>query len=89
MGAPEGNTNAASGKRWKMAIEAALEKRGPDKWAALTELAGKMLDKAAEGDMSAIRELGDRIEGKPAQQTILTGMDDGPIQLERTIKLVG
>lgn len=88
-GAPQGNTNAADGKRWKLAIEAALEKRGQEKWAALTDLAATLLNKAAEGDMGALRELGDRIDGKPAQQMVMTGKDDGPIQIERTVKLVG
>ena len=35
--------------------------------------------KALEGDMAAMKELFDRLDGKPAQQVALTGADDGPI----------
>jgi len=49
--------------------------------AALDELAGKLLDKAGEGDMTALKELGDRLDGKPAQ-TIGGDPDQPPVKLE-------
>lgn len=68
MGAPIGNRNAANAKVWKAAIERALEHRGAgDRLVALNELAAKLLDKAAEGDLPALKELGDRLDGRPAQ----------------------
>jgi len=67
-GAPEGNNNAAKGRRWAIAIEKALELRSKsDQQKALVELAGKLLDKCAEGDLQALKELGDRLDGKPSQ----------------------
>lgn len=68
MGAPIGNTNAAKGKVWKAAIERALDKRGKSRADALADLAGKLLDKAEEGDIAALRELADRMDGKAVQQ---------------------
>jgi ribosomal protein L17 len=48
--------------------------------AKLKRLADALLTKAQEGDIHAIREVADRIDGKVAQQ--LTGADEGPIQVE-------
>lgn len=68
MGAPVGNQNAAKGKRWHDAINRALEKRSRVAGIqALDELAEKLLALADQGDLGALKELGDRIEGKPAQ----------------------
>lgn len=67
-GAPVGNQNAAKGNRWATAIESALRERSRGKQVeALQELAGVLLDKAAEGDLTALKELGDRLDGKPKQ----------------------
>jgi hypothetical protein len=82
MGAPVGNQNAAKAKMWRAAIERALEARGAgDRLAALNALAAKLLDKAEEGDMSALKELGDRLDGKSVQP--IAGSDGDPaVQLE-------
>lgn len=78
MAAAPGNQYAAKSKQWQMAIERALEVRGAsDRRAALDELAAKLLDKCAEGDMTALKELGDRLDGKPAQAIV--GGDGGPL----------
>lgn len=67
-GAPLGNTNAKKTKHWAAAIERALDKRGGgDRVAALNDLAEKLLVKCDEMDMAALKELGDRLDGKPAQ----------------------
>jgi hypothetical protein len=43
-------------------------------------LAETLIDKCHEGDIQALREFGDRIEGKPAQ--IVTGDPEGaPVQI--------
>lgn len=88
MPAPIGNTNAQKGRMWNSAIKSALEERSKgDQMAALRELAGVLLDNCAEGDMQALKELGDRLDGKAAQALALTGADGGPIveRIERVI----
>ena len=68
MGAPVGNQNAAKAKVWHAAIMRALDKRGAgDRVKALDELAGKLLDLVGTGDLAALKEFGDRLDGKPAQ----------------------
>ena len=65
MGAPVGNKNAANAKVWRAAIERALDARGAgDRRVALNTLAAKLLDKCEEGDLGALKELGDRLDGK-------------------------
>ena len=79
-GAPLGNQNAAKAKMWTAAITRALDKRtrkeGKD---ALDMLAENLLQKCDEFDLGALKELGDRIEGKPAQALIHQGDEDNPI----------
>lgn len=78
MGAPVGNQNAAKAKVWQQAIVRALEHRSRLRQRqALDELAGVLLDRAAEGDMAALKELGDRLDGKPAQA--ITGAEGGAL----------
>lgn len=79
MAAPLGNQNAAVDKRqWRRAIERALGQRSlVAQRDALDDLAEKLLVKCEEGDMSAIRELGDRLDGKPAQT--ISGDPDAPL----------
>lgn len=67
MAAPKGNKNAAKAKVWTAAIERALDKRGTSRIKALDALAEKLLVLADSGDLAALKELGDRLEGKPAQ----------------------
>jgi len=83
MAAPKGNQFAVKDKRWQQAIDRALAKRCKgDGIQALDDLAEKLLTKCDEGDMGALRELGDRIEGKPAQTIEASGPNGGPIQMQ-------
>lgn len=80
-GAPLGNKNAAKAKIWHAAILRALDKRGAgDRVKALDELAGKLLDAVATGDLQALKEFGDRLDGKPAQ-TIVGDSDADPVNV--------
>ena len=76
MAAAKGNQYAAHSKRWLMAIERALEKRSRiEQVEALDELAEQLLQQCAKGDLSALRELGDRLDGKP-HQTVEAKIDN-------------
>lgn len=58
-----GNQNAAKGKIWRSVIAKRLAER-----AALEKIADMLIDKALDGDMAAIKEVGDRTDGKAVQQ---------------------
>ena len=89
MAAPIGNNNAVNGKRWNDAINRALEMRCKgDGIKALTELAEKLLTNAERGDMQALKEIGDRIDGRPAQSMTLSGDGDKPIVSKMIVELV-
>lgn len=67
-GAPLGNNNGGKGKPWTAAIERALKQRTlVARKEALDELAEKLLSACDDKDMTALKELGDRLEGKPKQ----------------------
>ena len=74
-GAPFGNKNGAGKREWSDAIRRAVARRGKGKEGGLNKLADKLLDKVEEGDMAAIREFGDRFEGKVPQAIEGTGED--------------
>lgn len=63
-GAPLGNDYATKSKPWIRALEKAIV-QDPNK---LRNIALKVLDMAEQGDMAAIREIGDRLDGKAVQQ---------------------
>jgi hypothetical protein len=93
LGAPLGNQNAAKAKVWRAAIERALERLAdpsinPDYPIARSPRA-KGLDMMAEQfvrncladstTVPSLRDLGDRIDGKPVQATEISGPDGGDI----------
>ncbi len=92
MGAPTGNRNAAKAKVWHAAILRALEAREAsrtDGKKELDALAEKLLQLVSAGDLAALKEFGDRLDGKPAQMLIHNGDEDGgPVQVEGRIKLI-
>lgn len=88
MAAPVGNQNAAKAKVWAAAIARALDRRKPadERIKVIDELADKLIDSCLMGDLAALKELGDRLDGKPAQT--IGGDPDAPLyihQVERTI----
>jgi hypothetical protein len=91
MGAPAGNQNAAKAKVWNAAIKRALERRSASRTDGIKEidaLAEKLLDLVAAGDLPALKEFGDRMDGKPAQALIGGDDDDPAIKVIQRIELV-
>lgn len=76
-GPPIGNQNASKGKRWQEAIDKAC-KQFADKelkvkaGQALDRIAHKVVQAALEGDWWAVTEIGNRLDGKPAQSIDFT-----------------
>jgi hypothetical protein len=54
----------------------------------LRQIAEALIDKAASGDVSAIKELGDRIDGKSVATTELTGVDGSNLPISIGINFV-
>ena len=73
VGAPFGNTNSNKNNRiWantirKLAIQ--------EDYKRIHVIAEKLFEKAAEGDLGAMKEVGDRLDGKAIATQELTGAD--------------
>ena len=81
-GGQPGNKNGQKNKIWSDAIRRELA--GTRNQKKLNDLAKRLVDKAlTEGDMQAFKEIGDRLEGKPAQMIEGTG-EGGKIVIQLT-----
>jgi len=83
MAAPIKAVGPKSDKLWRQAIMLAVNRVSQDgKTKHLDILAHRLVKSAAEGDVSALREIGDRLDGKPAQ-SVAIGQDPerGPLQV--------
>lgn len=73
-----GNPDGLAPKKiWIAALNRAIAQ---DDGKKLRSAAEKLLALAADGDVAALKELGDRLDGKPAQA--ITGVDGGPLTIE-------
>ena len=86
-GAQLGNNNAGKGRDWADAVRKVLAEVDPkDKRKRLIKIASKLVELAEEGDMQAIKEIGDRLDGKAAQSVQVDGELAVEItKIERTI----
>jgi hypothetical protein len=68
MAAAKGNQYAAKSRVWTAAINKALERRSRvSGMQEIERLADKLLELADQGELQALKELGDRLEGKSMQ----------------------
>ena len=93
-GGQEGNNNAGKNKAWKTALNKVLRDYNQGKgskvenyW-ALQKIGEKLVDLALEGDMQAIKEIGDRVDGRPAQTTEIVGDSDLPLVTKVVMEVV-
>lgn len=69
MGAPLGNDNNRKHQYWSDALRKYITQNPND----LMEAAQALFTKAKDGDVNAMKEIGDRLEGKPKQQVEMSG----------------
>lgn len=82
MGAPLGNQNAKEGRIWRDTLRRALL---AEDGKHLRRIADALVAKASEGDVPAIKEIGDRIDGKVAQPV---GLGQDPDAEPLTVQVV-
>lgn len=74
---------------WHSAIVRALAKRAKgDQVKALDDLAEKFITAVEGGDIQAFKELGDRLDGKPAQSIDLEASGKGGAPLFPSVSVV-
>ncbi len=78
MARPVGSTND---KSWRAALARAVNRRvnGKGSPKKLDMIADKCADEAMNGESWAVREVGDRLDGKPAQAIAIKGDPDSPV----------
>jgi hypothetical protein len=70
----ENHGNRAKGKRWQSVIARRLEALQ-----AMEKVADALITEAITGNIAAIKEIGDRIDGKSVQGVDIGLQDDNPI----------
>ena len=84
MAGTEGNTNSSIDNRlWANTIRRAVVQGDAER---LRRIAEALLVKAEDGDMTAIKELGDRLDGKPNQTVEQKTEHSGTIEIAKRPK---
>ena len=84
-GGQPGNNNGGKAQKWREALHYAIAQDDSRK---LKAAAMKLLDMAVEGEEWAIKELGDRLDGKPGQAVQVSGDNENPLVSELLLRLV-
>lgn len=82
MAAPKAPKNRWSDKAWRDAIRVAVMRNAEDGGKKLAKLADALVTAGLAGDVPALREIGDRLDGKVPQA--VTGEGGGPVALAIT-----
>jgi hypothetical protein len=77
-GAPTGNQNGKKGKLFYDALRIALVQEDRK---SLRKITDKLVKAAEEGDAWAVKEIMDRMDGKPVNTTELSGAEGTPFKL--------
>lgn len=75
-------------KAWRDAIRMAVLRKAEDGGKKLDKLADALVASGLSGDVSALREIGDRLDGKVPQALVGGGADDPAIQVVQRVELV-
>lgn len=84
-GRPPGSQNKDKPFRDALRLVIADAEDNPRK---LRRIAEKLFDQAAGGDVQAIKEVADRLDGKVAQAIVGGDEDDNPVRVIKTIEIV-
>jgi len=76
---------ATSDKFWSDAVRLAVYREAADDEGQMRKriniIADKLCRMAMEGDMAAVKEIGERLDGKAAQQQIHSGDPENPVEM--------
>lgn len=89
-GAPVRNLNAGYGRAWHDAIRKEVLRiirtsETGEVYRKLDKLAEVVVSRALDGDMDAVKEIGNRLDGKPVQPVVVPE-GSGPLQLVVNIR---
>lgn len=84
--AARGRPTGSGDKIWRDAVRLAALRKTAGDVRALDRLADKLIDLALEGDVAALKEIGDRLDGKAAQQLVHSGDANDPVHVVTRIE---
>lgn len=87
MPAPYHNNGGKKEKYWRDALMVAIKRTDKEGRTVLSKIAQKVVEAAMSGDMTAIKEIGDRIDGKAPQSLDVTTHNERPIEELTDIEL--
>lgn len=79
-GAPDGNQNSVKSNRYFGETIKRMVTQSDGQ--ILRTIAQALIDKASDGDLGAIKEFADRVDGKSMQENKITGDDDAPVVIK-------
>lgn len=82
------NKNAAKNKPWLDALARAMARYDGGKLNALNLIADQTVKLAVSGEPWAIKEIGDRVDGKAAQSMTVSGDADNPIAYTEVVRTI-
>lgn len=80
MAAPIHNNGGKRDKLWRDALMVAIKRTDMDGRVLLAKIAERVVEAACDGDMQAVKEIGDRIDGKPHQSVGVTTTHENSIE---------
>ena len=98
-GAPKGNKNSAVGKQGRYALELALRHYEPGKSVEDVEVVSTIktlvmmwwpiITNAMEnGDLQAMKEINDRLDGRAAQSLTISGDEENPVVITKVERVI-
>lgn len=86
MAAPKTPKNRWSDKVWRDAIRVAVMRNADDGGKKLAKLADALVTAGIAGDVPALKEIGDRLDGKVPQALVGGGENDNPVRVITEIR---
>lgn len=81
-GGQPGNQNAKRAKEFESALRKALAREAGSVSDGLVVIADKLVVAAKAGEQWAVREIADRLDGKPGQSLVVGGDPENPLKIE-------
>lgn len=89
MARPHNPLGSKNEKPWREAIQRAVKRyQDGHKDKSLDQLANKLVKCGLDGDIGALKEIGDRLDGKATQHNEHSGKDGKPIEVKVSVNFV-
>lgn len=87
-GGQPGNQNARKAKLFEGALKRALARAAGTVDEGLAKVADALVRAGVAGEQWAVKEIGDRLDGKPAQSVALSGDEENPLRIESIKRVI-